>query len=72
MTTESIALAMIKWAMSMAKSEPDLRAFVDVECNRSAIESLSDADKSEARDAYSKERERLRCSHDRPAKPHTR
>lgn len=60
MKTESAALVMIKWAMSMARSEGDLRAWTEVECNKKALSALADDDKDEARNAYAKAREILR------------
>ena len=60
MKTESVALTMIKWAMNMARSERELRSFVDVECNKKALSALADDDKAEARNEYAKARERLR------------
>ena len=60
MKTESLVLTMIKWAMNMARSERELRSFVDVECNKKALSALSDDDKAEARNEYAKARDKLR------------
>lgn len=60
MKTESVALTMIKWAMNMARSERDLRAWTEVECNKKAIAILSDDEKSEARKTYVSARDKLR------------
>ena len=60
MKTESVALTMIKWAMNMARSERELRSFVDVECNKKAISVLNDAERSDARKAYAAARDKLR------------
>ena len=60
MKTESVALTMIKWAMSMARSERDLMAWAAVECNKKSLSALNDDDKAEARKAYAQARDRLR------------
>jgi hypothetical protein len=60
MKTESVALVMIKWAMNMARSERELRSFVDVECNKKAISVLNDDERSDARKAYAAARDKLR------------
>ena len=60
MKTESVALTMIKWAMSMARSERDLMAWAAVECNKKSLSALNDDERSDARKAYAAARDKLR------------